>query len=253
MTDDPQTPPPNGDGTESDAARPPSWSLEQDEPPDAPAGGESSPPTLPATNGLAIAAMVLGIVAFVTFGITALVGAPLGHVALRKSRKINGKGRAQAITGIVCSYAAVVLLAALIAIGAFRDDSTSDNTEMSIDTRVDAGAGRTDATRSAPAVPVLDIVSGTTWADLLDAIADDGELACIDDALGDELSEELLGITVTDPVGWPILTLELFTIDIGEDRWPHELWRCVTPETSTAVFVSVLLEQLREEFTIRVC
>ncbi len=117
MPDDSLTTPPDGDDTNSDAARLPSWSLEQDEPPDAPAGGESSPPTLPATNGLAIAAMVLGIVAFVTFGITALVGAPLGHVALRQSRKINGKGRAQAITGIVCSYAAVALVVAFIGLG----------------------------------------------------------------------------------------------------------------------------------------
>ena len=254
MTDDPQTPPPSGDSTESDAARPPSWSLEQDEPPDAPAGGESSPPTLPATNGLAIAAMVLGIVAFVTFGITALVGAPLGHVALRRSRAINGKGSAQAITGIVCSYAAVVLLAALIAIGVLRGDSTSDNTEMrgdstsdntemSIDTRVDADAGRTDASDSRSGEPMLDIDSSTTWRQLIEAIADENEMGCIRDVLDDELLEDLLDITVTEPVGWPVVGSEFFGIGVGSDRWPHELWRCMSPRSATAVYLSVFAQE----------
>lgn len=64
-------------------------------------------------------------------------------------------------------------------------------------------------------------------------------MTCIDGALGDALSAELLDVTVIDPVGWPVVTTELFGIDIGDDRWPHELWQCLAAETSTAAYLSV--------------
>ena len=100
-----------------------------------------------------------------------------------------------------------------------------------------------DATeRTAPsraAAPLLDIPSGMTWQQLIDSIADDGELACIDNLLGDELPDDLLDITVTEPVGWPVITSEMLGIEIGDDQWPHELWRCMSPQTTAAVYLSV--------------
>ena len=190
--------------------------------------------------------MVLGIAAFMSGGITGLVGAPLGHVALRRSRAIDGKGRAQAITGIVCSYAAIALIAMLIVLGVVGPLAETDS-GSNIDVGADVGASQPGVLDDIPGEPVLDIASGMTWRQLIDAIADDGELACIDDSLGDDLPEELLGITVTDPIGWPIVTRELFTIDIGDDRWPHELWRCLAPETAAAVYISIRVEEARIE------
>ncbi|WP_420624199.1 trypsin-like peptidase domain-containing protein [Candidatus Poriferisodalis sp.] len=89
-----------------------------------------------------------------------------------------------------------------------------------------------------------------TWQELIDVTADDAELACIDDALGDELREELLGLTASDGEGWPVITSKLLGISVGDDRWPHELWRCMAPETAAAVYVSVTLEELREVVAI---
>ena len=99
------------------------------------------------------------------------------------------------------------------------------------------------ADRSTPAAPLLDIASGSTWRQLLDEIAAESELACIDQRLGDELPAELLDIAVVEPVGWPIITTELIGIDIGDGRWPHEMWRCMSADTTAAVYVSVFAHE----------
>jgi prepilin-type processing-associated H-X9-DG protein len=67
------------------------------------------------TSGVAIAALVLGILAFVTCGITALPAIICGIVALVKISGSNGllKGKGMAITGLVLSAVFVVLLPVL--------------------------------------------------------------------------------------------------------------------------------------------
>ena len=56
------------------------------------------------TNGLAITSLVLGVAGFVTLGITGFAGAPLGHIALRRSSSLDGAGRVMSIIGIAISY-----------------------------------------------------------------------------------------------------------------------------------------------------
>jgi len=109
-----------------------------------------------------------------------------------------------------------------------------------------------DTSSADPPEPLLDIHSGMTWQQMIDEIADEDELACIDGLLGDELPEDLLDITVTEPVGWPIVTTELIGIEIGDDQWPHELWRCMSAETAAAVYLSVFAqeEHLARDFDI---
>jgi hypothetical protein len=74
------------------------------------------PPPEPRTSGAAIASLVLGILAFCTFGLTGIPGVILGLVGLRSVRRGRGavKGRGPAIAGIVTS--AVGLLLWLIAL-----------------------------------------------------------------------------------------------------------------------------------------
>ncbi len=103
-------------------------------PPKQPPGPPSTPPTTPygappggyqgpgmaaqqKTNGLAIAAMVVGIVGvvavFIGIGVFfAWIALPLGIVALVKINKSNGaeKGKGMAITGIVLGSLGVIAL-----------------------------------------------------------------------------------------------------------------------------------------------
>lgn len=55
-------------------------------------------------NGLALAAMILGIASFTTMGASSLVGAPMSHKALKRSADLEDAGRKMAIVGMVCSY-----------------------------------------------------------------------------------------------------------------------------------------------------
>jgi len=69
------------------------------------------------TSGLAIASLVLGILGFCTYGITALVGLILGIVSLKKIKRSNGTigGRGLAIAGISVSGASFVFVGLLAA------------------------------------------------------------------------------------------------------------------------------------------
>ena len=103
-----------------------------------------------------------------------------------------------------------------------------------------------DPADHAPGVPLLEIDSDTTWRSLVESILDKDELACIDDALGDELPSELLNGPVIDPGGWPqwpVWGKEVLTVDISADRWPHDLWHCMSPQSATAVYLSVYMQE----------
>jgi Domain of unknown function (DUF4190) len=86
--------------------------------PQAPGGYGGYPPQPGGKNGMAIAALVLGIVGLVTSiiflgGALGVVGLILGIVSLRTSKR-TGVGRGMAIGGIVTSVLAILATIALI-------------------------------------------------------------------------------------------------------------------------------------------
>lgn len=90
-------------------------------------------PAVAASNGMATAAMVLGIIAVVlfwAFGLSTLIGIVaivLGAVALKRANTLPGRtGRGQAIAGIVTgtigALAGVLLLVGIVALGEEAED-----------------------------------------------------------------------------------------------------------------------------------
>jgi hypothetical protein len=74
-------------------------------------------PPAPPANGLAIAALVCGVGAFVT-GITFIPAIICGHLARREIRRTGEQGDGMAIAGLVCGYVAGLLsIAAVLFIG----------------------------------------------------------------------------------------------------------------------------------------
>jgi hypothetical protein len=55
-------------------------------------------------NGMAIAALVMGIAGLFACGITSIVGAVLGHISLSQIKRTGEEGRGMAIAGLVLSY-----------------------------------------------------------------------------------------------------------------------------------------------------
>jgi hypothetical protein len=86
-------------------------------------------PPAPPTNGLAIAALVCGVGAFVT-GITFIPAIICGHLARREIRRTGEQGDGMAIAGLVCGYVAGILsIVVVVVIGllAVRTASTVNN------------------------------------------------------------------------------------------------------------------------------
>ncbi|MBV7700756.1 DUF4190 domain-containing protein [Streptomyces sp. TRM70350] len=77
------------------------------------AWGPYPPPGLPPVNGVAIAALVLGILCFLP-----AVGLVLGLIALRQIRRKGERGKGMAVTGAALSSAGLVLLAVSLSTGA---------------------------------------------------------------------------------------------------------------------------------------
>ena len=100
-----------------------------------------------------------------------------------------------------------------------------------------------------PAQPLVGLGVEVTWNELVASVADQSELACIGDAIDDEdLPEEFLdGVvmdTATNTGAWPIWHQQIVGIDIGDYHWPHQVWRCLEPDTAAALYISVRLEEL---------
>jgi Domain of unknown function (DUF4190)/Protein of unknown function (DUF2510) len=94
----------------------------------APSGFQNAPVvyvTQPRNNGLAIAAMVLGIVW--VYWIGSLLALIFGYVALSQIKKSQGsqRGRGMAIAGVVLGYVGLALLALVIVLVALNADSIS--------------------------------------------------------------------------------------------------------------------------------
>jgi hypothetical protein len=64
-----------------------------------------------ATNSLATAALVLGLLEFVTMGITAIPAIICGHIARNQIRQTGEQGDGMAVTGLVLGYLAVAFVA----------------------------------------------------------------------------------------------------------------------------------------------
>jgi hypothetical protein len=65
--------------------------------------GYGAPPPR-GNNGMAIAALVMGIAGLFVCGITSIVGAVLGHISLNQIKRSGEEGRGMAIAGLVLSY-----------------------------------------------------------------------------------------------------------------------------------------------------
>ena len=72
-------------------------------------------PPAPPVNGLAVAALVCGVAAFVT-GITFIPAIICGHLGRREIRRTGERGDGMAIAGLVCGYVAGILSIAVVLI-----------------------------------------------------------------------------------------------------------------------------------------
>lgn len=96
----PSSPPP-GQSPYEQPGQPPGY------PPPGPPGYPPQPPGPPPggnTNTLAIVSLVLALAGLVTLGITAVVGAILGHVAKRQIRDRDEQGEGLATAGIIAGW-----------------------------------------------------------------------------------------------------------------------------------------------------
>ena len=119
------------------------------------------PPARP-TNGLAIAALVCGVAAFVT-GITFIPAIICGHLARREIRRTGEQGNGMATAGLVCGYVGGILsIAVVLVIGllAVRAASTVTNMQLLPDFSTTA-VPAVPVGGPAPAVPAVPIVPTT--------------------------------------------------------------------------------------------
>jgi hypothetical protein len=82
-------------------------------PPYQPYQGYPPYPLVRPTNGLAIAALVCGIAAFVT-GITCIPAIICGHTARGQIRRTGEQGDGMALAGLILGYVSLVLYIALV-------------------------------------------------------------------------------------------------------------------------------------------
>jgi hypothetical protein len=83
----------------------------------------------PATNGLAIASFVLGLVGWVPCGVGSVVAVVLGFVARNQIRESHGRqgGDGLALAGIVLGFLAIAFLIAIIVLGAVSNSTTGQS------------------------------------------------------------------------------------------------------------------------------
>jgi hypothetical protein len=106
-------------------------------------------PPAPPTNGLAVAALVCGVAAFVT-GITFIPAIICGHLARREIRRTGEQGNGMAIAGLVCGYVGGILsIAVVLVIGLLTARAASTVTNVRL-----LPAYSSSAVPAVPAVPV---------------------------------------------------------------------------------------------------
>ncbi|WP_283132803.1 DUF4190 domain-containing protein [Rhizohabitans arisaemae] len=74
-----------------------------------------------ATNGMAVASLICGLVGLLACGVTSVVGVILGHVSLNQLKRSGEEGRGMAVAGLVTSYIVLAgwLLFAIFFFGVF--------------------------------------------------------------------------------------------------------------------------------------
>ncbi|HYI60532.1 MAG TPA: DUF4190 domain-containing protein [Acidimicrobiales bacterium] len=98
-------------------------------PPPPPPGGFGQQPGYPQpgygapvanqSNGMAIGALVTGLIAMLCFPVLGLVSIPLGIVAIKRSKALNGNGKGMAIAGIITGVIGIIWGIAFLALVVF--------------------------------------------------------------------------------------------------------------------------------------
>lgn len=137
MTDAPPPPPPPGS-----VPPPPPGSTPPPPPPAPPAGGFSPPPSPPVppvggapspNNGLAIAALVLGILTFVCLGpIAGILAIVFGFLGMKKANEMGGTGKGMSIAGIVLGIVGTVASILFLVFVVFAANQASDSISDSV-------------------------------------------------------------------------------------------------------------------------
>ena len=132
--------------------------------------------------------------------------------------------------------------------GELEQDSQPAHDETLSDTQEAERESSTEAT-DVSAEPLIGLGYDVTWNGLIASIADQRELSCIDETIDDEdLPDDFLDGAVMDETrytaAWPIWYQEILTIDVGDNHWPHQVWRCLEPDTAAALYVTIRLEEL---------
>jgi peptidyl-prolyl cis-trans isomerase B (cyclophilin B) len=113
---------------------------------------QAYPPARP-TNGLAIAALICGVAAFVT-GISFIPAVICGHLARREIRRTGEQGYGMATAGLVCGYIGGILsIAVVLIIGLLAARAASTVTNMQLLPAYSTSAAPVGA--PAPAVPIV--------------------------------------------------------------------------------------------------
>jgi hypothetical protein len=101
----------------------PQWGYGQYPPPYPPSGGWGPQ----STNGLAVAALILGIVGWLACGVGSVLAIIFGFISHAQIRESQGRqrGSGMATTGIILGFVGVAFFALLIAISALSGSSQS--------------------------------------------------------------------------------------------------------------------------------
>ena len=69
------------------------------------------------------------------------------------------------------------------------------------------------------------------------------------DTTDEDLPEDIFDGAVLDSTtgtgSWPYWYRKIAGIEVGDNHWPHQVWRCLDADTASALYVSVKLEEIR--------
>jgi hypothetical protein len=92
-----------------------------------PTGYGYAAPVAKTTNGVAIAALILGCAQFFVWVLSGIPAIICGHIALSQIKRTGQEGRGMAIAGLVLGYIGLALFIAFIALIALAADELDDD------------------------------------------------------------------------------------------------------------------------------